>query len=259
LNQQFFKSAIIARYTFQELIRSKILWNVVVLALCLAALTLAAAEFTFGVPYRVALDLGLAFLALSGYGLSFFAGIPLIKSEEESRTIYLIISRPVKRSVFLVGKIFGVIGFLALNFSLIAASILVVINLIGGKLGYVEWAAIGLTFVEVVILLLLVVVFSLVANRAITMIFGLVILAAGHAVSETLSIKLVQDIPWLRNAVRLYDWMLPGFHRFNLKDLVLYQTELPDGYLMKTLVYAFLYGAALLLFSCWLIERKDFE
>lgn len=259
MSQQFFKCMIIARYTFQELIRSKILWNVVVLALCLASLTLAAAEFTFGVPARVALDLGLAFLALSGYGLSFFAGIPLIKSEEESRTIYLIISRPVKRSVFLIGKILGVIVFLALNFSLIAASILVVINLIGGKLGYVEWAAIGLTFVEVVILLLLVVVFSLVANRAITMIFGLVILAAGHAVSETLSIKLVQDIPWLRNAVRLYDWMLPGFHRFNLKDLVLYQTELPDGYLMKTLVYAFLYGAALLLFSCWLIERKDFE
>lgn len=259
MSQQLSKILIIARYTFQELIRSKILWNVVVLALGLAALTLAAAEFTFGVPARVALDLGLAFLALSGYGLSFFAGIPLVKSEEESRTIYLIISRPVPRFIFLVGKIVGVISFLALNFSLIAGSILLVINLIGGKLGFIEWSAIALTFVEVVILLLLVVVLSLVANRALTLIFGLVILAAGHAVSETMSIKLVQDIPWLSTAVKFYDWVLPGFHRFNLKDLVLYQTELPEGYLIKTLIYGFLYGAALLLLSCWLIERKDFE
>jgi ABC-type transport system involved in multi-copper enzyme maturation permease subunit len=256
---QVIKGLVIARYTFQELVRSKVLWNVVVIALGLAGLTLAAAEFTFGVPARVAFDLGLAFLALSGYGLSFFAGVPLIKQEEESRTIYLIISRPVKRSIFLIGKLLGVSVFLALNFSLITVSIVGVVTLTGGEMNFISWMAVLLTFLEVLLLLTLVVTLSLVANRAITLICGLVILIAGHAVAETGGLLFVKNRPWLEVLVKMYDWVLPGFHRFNLKDIVLYKTELPDSYLFQTLSYGGLYGLALLFSACWLIERKDFD
>jgi ABC-type transport system involved in multi-copper enzyme maturation permease subunit len=256
---QVIKCLVIARYTFQELIRSKVLWNVVVIALGLAGLTLAAAEFTFGVPARVAFDLGLALLALSGYGLSFFAGVPLIKQEEESRTIYLIISRPVNRSIFLIGKLLGVSVFLALNFSLITLSIISVVALTGGVMDFIGWMAVLMTFLEVLLLLTLVVTISLVANRAITLICGLVILVAGHAVAETGGILFVKNRPWLETLVKIYDWVLPGFHRFNLKDIVLYKTELPESYLLNTLGYGAIYGMALLFTACWLIERKDFD
>lgn len=253
------RALIVAKYTFRDLLRSKVLWNVAIIAVVLAGLTLAAAEFTFGVPARVGLDIGLGALAISGYGLSFFAGVPLVKLEEESRTIYLIVSRPVTRSAFLVGKVAGVVCFLALNFALITLSIYSVVKLTGGELSAVGWAAVCMTFVEAVLLLLLVVFLSLLANRALTFLFGIVLLAAGHAVAETGSLLIVQRNAWLKALIDFYDWVLPGFHRFNLKDIVLYQVELPSGYLVTTLLYGVLYGLALLLAACWLIERKDFE
>ncbi|MFP5457735.1 MAG: hypothetical protein ACLGG7_03295, partial [Bacteriovoracia bacterium] len=132
--QQLARAFIVAKYTFRDLLRSKVLWNVAIVALVLAGITLAAAEFTFGVPSRVGIDIGLGFLAVSGYGLSFFAGVPLVKLEEESRTIYLIVSRPVSRSAFLVGKVAGVVAFLALNFALITLSIVSVVWVTGGEL-----------------------------------------------------------------------------------------------------------------------------
>jgi len=67
---QLQKTYIVAKYTFREMMKSRILWNVAALGLIIAILTFVATEFTFGVPQRVALDLGLAALSISRYRLS---------------------------------------------------------------------------------------------------------------------------------------------------------------------------------------------
>ncbi len=257
--EQAGKTVVIARYTFQELVRSKFLWNVGVLGLVLAGVTLTAAEFAYGVPARIAVDLGLAFCAISGYGLAFFAGVPLVRQEEDSRTIYLIISRPVSREAFLLGKVLGVTAFLTLNFVLVTACVLLAVTASGGELPTMGWYALVANWMECVMLLATVVLISLLANRALTILGGVALLVAGHSVAETAAINFVRMRPWLHDVVTFYDWVLPGFHRFNLKDYVLYQAHPGEGYFAKLALYWSLYTMALLAMCCWLVRRKDFD
>ena len=100
------KLYVIAYYTFREILKSNILVNVAILGLGLMLVTYVAFSFTYGEASRVALDFGLGMLSLSSVGIAIFIGVGLLSKEIENRTVYMIISRPVPRYIFILGKIF---------------------------------------------------------------------------------------------------------------------------------------------------------
>jgi ABC-type transport system involved in multi-copper enzyme maturation permease subunit len=253
------KSLIIARYTFMEMLKSKMLWNVGVLGLFIAVCTYVAAEFTYGVPVRVAVDLGLGSLTLSSYMISLLIGLNLVSKETDSRTIYLIISRPVGRTSFLVGKILGLIFFLMLNIFLLSLVTISVVLSLGGEISSLLLAAMFFSMLESILLLCLVVLISLLVNQAITLIFSLIMLTAGHAIGETVNASFVLNRPWLKQILDILDLILPGFYRFNLKDFVLYQPSISSLHLLSIVLYCLFYSAALIFCSAWVLNRKNLD
>jgi ABC-type transport system involved in multi-copper enzyme maturation permease subunit len=259
MKDQVAKSLVVARYTFHELLRSKILWNVLVLGLFIALATYVATELTYGVPQRVALDLGLASLSLSSYFIAILIGIGLIKKEEESRTIYLIISRPVHRISFLIGKLFGVSLFILLNLSLLSAVMIAVVLVLGGGADTLVYTSIIFSMLESVLLLTLVVLLSLISHQAIALMGSLLLLVVGHALGETGSIALVQATPWLKKVVSFLNYTLPNFYRFNLKDYVLYQQVIPLEQIFWVISYWLFYFLVLLISASLIISKKSMD
>jgi len=259
MNQVFDKPLIIARYTFIEMLKSKMLWNVGVLGLFILVSTVVATEFTYGVPVRVAVDLGLGSLTLSSYMITILIGLNLVSKETDSRTIYLIISRPVSRTAFLVGKLLGLIGFLVLNLFLLSSLTLGIVKLFGGEVSSLIIAAIFFTMLESVLLLCLVVLVSLLANQAITLIFSLIMLIAGHAIGETANSSFVHNRPWLRPVLQVLDSVLPGFYRFNLKDHALYQQSVPLEQLLFVVAYGVAYSLALVFCASLVLNKKNLD
>ena len=256
---QLEKTFIVARYTFQEMLKSRILWNVIVLGGIIALMTFVATEFTFGVPQRVALDLGLGSLAISSYGISLLIGIGLIKKEEESRTIYLIISRPVSRISFLGGKLLGVSGFITLNLVLLALITLILVSLLGGTITPITLFAVLFSILESILLLVVVVTLSLFSNTAIALMGAVLALVAGHAISETASTLFVTSKPWLKAFVDILNFIIPAFHRFNLKDFVLYQNSIGLDQLLIVVAYWIFYVAGLFCLSSIIINKKNLD
>src|SRR4051812_38418902 len=109
------KISTVAKYTFKEILKSKILYSTLIIGLCMIVVTVVAAEFTYGVPERVALDFGLGMLSLSSLGIALFMGASLLSKEIESRTVYMVISRPIPRWCFIMGKVMGLMAVLTVN------------------------------------------------------------------------------------------------------------------------------------------------
>src|SRR5512136_1466660 len=87
----------IARNTFRENIRDKVLYNLILFALIMIVSSLALGQLTLGNEDKVIVDLGLSSISIFGMLISIFIGIGLVHKELEKRTVYVLLSKPVHR------------------------------------------------------------------------------------------------------------------------------------------------------------------
>lgn len=249
----------IAYFTFKEILKSKILVSVFFAGLGLMLVTYIATEFTYGVPERVALDFGLGMLSISSLAISLFLGVTLLSKEIDSRTVYMIISRPVPRYAFILGKLCGLLGIQFLNVLLLSIMTLTSVYLLGGELSPLIYWAIGFILLESLLLLLVVVFISLIANNILSALLSLVVLVLGHAVKETQNVSFVKNREGLNFILEVYHFVLPGFYKLNLKDFILYNTTLPTSYLLSSLFYGIAYSGFLLVLILFVFNRKNLD
>lgn len=249
----------IAFYTFKELFKSKILLNVFFVGLGLMLVTYVATEFTYGVPERVAMDFGLGMLSISSIAISLFLGVGLLSKEIESRTVYMIISRPVPRYAFIIGKILGLLGIQAINVLILSFMTILSCYLLGGEITSLLFWVILFTFLESILLLFVVVLISLLTNNILAVLFSSILLFLGHAIKDTQETLFVKNSALLSKLLDVYHFILPAFYKLNLKDFVLYKKEVAFNYLWPSAIYGVAYSIALLIFIIYFFNRKNID
>ncbi|MGH9557440.1 MAG: ABC transporter permease subunit, partial [Terriglobales bacterium] len=105
----------IAVATFREAVRDRVLYNLIFFALLLVAAALLVGQISIGIEEIVLVNLGLTAIVLFGIIIAIFIGIGLVWKEIEKKTLYTVLSRPVRRWEFIAGKFFGLAGTLVVN------------------------------------------------------------------------------------------------------------------------------------------------
>lgn len=253
------KLFLISYYTFKEIYKSKILLITLAIGVALMVVTYVATEFTYGTPEKVALDFGLGMLSFSSLGIALFLGATLLPNEINSRTVYMVISRPVSRWVFILGKILGLSAILFINVLILSVMTLICSSLLGGEVSTMTILAIIFNCLESILLLLVVVFLSLFLNTTLATVVSLFILILGHAIKETQTTSFVQAKGYLNTILEFYHMVLPGFYKLNLKDFVIYQQSLDFTYLASSFAYGTLYSLFLLTMIIFIFNRKNLD
>ncbi|MCE5186180.1 MAG: ABC transporter permease [Planctomycetaceae bacterium] len=120
----FIKLLTIAKNTFIETIRQPIYAVIIVFALILMLLAPSISMYTLDEDVKLLRELGLSTLFLAGLFIAVFAATSTITEEIESGTITTVLSKPISRSVFVVGKFFGVAGAVTMAHALLTMSFL---------------------------------------------------------------------------------------------------------------------------------------
>ena len=107
--------ATIAIHTFKESVREKVLYNLVAFALLLIGAAILFGSISVGVEQIILITLGLTSISVFGLLIAIFIGIGLVSKEIERRTIYNILSKPVSRVEFILGKYLGLLLTLFVN------------------------------------------------------------------------------------------------------------------------------------------------
>lgn len=249
----------VAKYTFKEIVQSKVLINTFLIGIGLFVLTYVAYNFTYGEPSRVALDFGMGVLSLSSVGIAIFMGVSLLYDEIENRTLYVIISRPVPRYAFLVGKIAGMISILIINIIILSLITLSLYFFIGGEFHSLILWSIFYTMIESVLVLLIVTMFSLITTKVLSVILSIILYIMGYAIDGAKLLTFVQSNPLLEKLLDAYHFILPGFYKLNLKDFLLYKQEITTSYLWMTSSYGIIYCLGLIFLSIFIFEKKNLD
>src|SRR4030095_8873263 len=107
--------ALVARAVFKESVRDRVPYGMVIFAVLLMAASYLIGQLTAGQDVKVIKDLGLAALSVFGLAIAVFIGIGLVAKEVERRSIFALLTKPVTRGQFIVGKYAGLVMTLVVN------------------------------------------------------------------------------------------------------------------------------------------------
>ena len=247
----------IAANTFREAIRDRILYLLLVFALLMMGFSQILSLLTVGGEEKIIKDMGLASISLFGVLTSIFIGVALVSKEIERRTIYTIVSKPIHRHEFLLGKYFGLVLTLLVNTSVMTAWFYLILLL----KGYADprlLLAILLIFMELLLVTAFAILFSSFSTPILSTLFSLSLYVVGHL---SWSLKLLQQrMPSAggRAVCTLFYYLLPNLEIFNVKGEVVHRLPVPATLPLWAFLYLAGYGGAVLALACLILRRRDF-
>jgi ABC-type transport system involved in multi-copper enzyme maturation permease subunit len=249
----------IARMTFRETVRDKVLYSIVAFALAMIGSSAVLVTLSVGGEGRIAKDLGLSCITLFGLFISVFIGVSLVSREIDRRTIFPLLARPVSRDAFLIGKFLGLALTLAVNLGIMACGLMALTWALEGAWTPGILLAVGFTFLELSILTAVAILFSTFSTPLLSAIYTLLVFVAGRLSADMLEFVSRFGGGSLKYlGVALY-YVLPNLSRFNLNGPVLDGLPLSGGHLVGTALYAALYAAAVLCLSMAVFQQRDFK
>jgi ABC-type transport system involved in multi-copper enzyme maturation permease subunit len=233
--------------------------GLIFLAIGLVCITYIASEFTYGATAKVSLDVGLGIMSISNLIIAIFIGSTLLSKEIEQKTLYMIISRPLSRASFLLGKILGLSSVLLLNTVILGILSVVLFVKNGGVLESLIYWALYFSFLESITVLIFAVLFSLITNTTLSVVYTVGIFIVGHALNETSKTFFLKISATTKIIVDFSYYIIPNFYRLNLKDLLLYQQSVPLNYLIFTQLYIYCYLVGLLAVVVVVFNKKNLD
>ncbi|MFW6128975.1 MAG: ABC transporter permease [Candidatus Aminicenantaceae bacterium] len=248
----------IAFNTFKEAIRDRILYVLLFFSVACIIFSRVLALLTVGDRVKVIKDVGLASISIFGVLIAILIGTGLVYKEIEKKTIYTLISKPIHRYQFLLGKFFGLALTLLIIISLMSLFFLALVFL---HTFSVEWKlllAIYFIYIELLFITAMSILFSCFSTPILSSIFSLSVYLIGH-LSWGLE-QFINKMPsgFAKCVTQFFYIFLPDLEKFNFRTEVVHNLPIPNEFFL----YSTLYGLALTLFvlalATLIFRKRDF-
>jgi ABC-type transport system involved in multi-copper enzyme maturation permease subunit len=248
----------IALHTLKEAIRDRILYLILFFAVICIGFSRLLALLTIGDRVKIIKDVGLSSLSLFGALMAILIGTGLVYKEIDKKTIYTLLSKPIHRYQFLLGKFFGLV--LTLFIMLLLMSI-IFLALIFFHTFTIEWQlliAILYIFLELCLITAVALLFSCFSTPILSSIFSLAFYLIGHTAwgLETLIVKIKSGFGKAL-AQGLYHF-LPDLENFNFRTEVVHNLPIPASIFLYSTLYGLFYTLFVLTIALLIFRKRDF-
>jgi ABC-type transport system involved in multi-copper enzyme maturation permease subunit len=251
----------IAFNTFREAVRDRVLYNLIVFALLLVGASLLVGQISIDVERIVLINLSLTAISLFGVVIAIFIGIGLVSKEIEKRTLYTVLSRPVARWQFLVGKFFGLVGTLLVNTTLMALGFFAALLYLAGRFTSADLhllTAIYFIMLQFIILTALALLFSSFSSPLLSAVMAFSMFLIGTMAEDLRGFAALAEglTRWLATAAA---YLVPNLAALNVVASVAHGQPVPGALILHNTVYALLYSAAAIAGAVLIFERRNLK
>lgn len=251
----------IARNTFREAVRDRVLYNLIAFAVLISGAAIFVGQISIDVERLVVVNLGLSAVSLFGVVIAIFVGIGLVSKEIEKRTLYTVLSRPVRRWEFIVGKFFGLAGTLVVNTFFMAIGVFGALLYVAHKFGRPDaWIFVALYFIilEFLIICSLSLLFSSFSTPLLSAVFAFALFAIGSFADDLRGFaKLTHGV--VRWFALGSAYLVPNFSALNVISSVAHQQPLGIQLIVQNTLYALCYTAMVLSSAVLIFERRNLK
>lgn len=129
----FYRVLAVALNTYRESVRARILLGLAGVAFAVAFASLVIGAFSLNNAPRVVSDLGAASISIFGIAVAVVMGSTSLYRELEQKTLFPILTRPIRRGEYLVGKYAGMLLTIAVFVAADAGLVLLICAALGGR------------------------------------------------------------------------------------------------------------------------------
>jgi ABC-type transport system involved in multi-copper enzyme maturation permease subunit len=252
---------LIASNTFREAVRDRVLYNLIAFALLMSGAAILVGQISIGIERLVVINLGLTALSLFGIVIAIFIGIGLVSKEIDRRTLYTVLSRPVRRWEFIVGKFVGLAGTLVVNTFFMAIGVF-------GALLYVSHhfqvtdrsllVAIYFIILQFLIVTALALLFSSFSSPLLSAVFAFSLFVIGTFAEDLRGFASLTTgaMRWLATGAA---YLVPNFSALNVITSVAHEQPVSGQLILYNTVYAVIYTTMVLCGAVLIFERRNLK
>jgi ABC-type transport system involved in multi-copper enzyme maturation permease subunit len=248
----------IAMNTLREAVRNRLLYTLLFFAIFMIGAGVMLSSLSYAESERILQDFGFAAIRFFSVAIAIFVGVTLIHREVDRRTVYTILSKPLSRAEFLLGKYVGLLVTIWMQMAIMVVAFIAISTMTGALLGSSHAVAFTLIAVELAIVVAVACLFSAFTTPLLASFFTGGIWAVGHLTRDLRDIGAASPSEAIQQATALFHRLMPDLESFN------YATEAAHGLVLAPsdfwlpIVYGSGYVAILLLLAIGIFERRDF-
>src|SRR5580658_857762 len=208
----------VAINTFREAVRDRVLYNLIFFALLMMGTAILVGQISIGIERMVIINLGLSAISLIGLIMAIFIGVGLVSKEIEKRTLYSLLSKPIRRWEFIAGKYVGLLVTLAVNTAFMTLGLAAALFYVGRRFEPSDLSildAIYFILLELALVTALALFFSCFSSPMLSTLYTLAIYIAGVFANELRTVGDFTRNPVLLGLARTLYYLVPNFHNFN--------------------------------------------
>ncbi len=271
----------VAKATFYEGWRRRFLNGILIFAILIIGSSWVFTYLQPGAELKMLIDVGLGSIRFFGMLIAIFLGTRLIPDEIEKRTIYTLLAKPVTRAQFLVGKYLGGLATVISNVLLMGITFYIVFALkapqfrdmsaaqpgeTGGASYSMEFMyanvakAIGLSFVELAVVMSIAVVSSVVFSWILAAIFSFFVYFVGQMSSffgHLADPSRTDTSPLARIVLGTVYRILPHFENFDIRESILKDIPVSWEHLGKVTGMGLIYLAIVLMLGYLFFNERE--
>jgi len=249
---------ILAKNVFDDARHSRVLYIAFGFAVTLILFSYFLGQVSLNQDIKVVKDLGLATISLLGVFVAIYLSVNTLFQEVKHRTIYTIISKPLRRHEVVIGKFLGMALVLLVVVALMSFVLYLVIGIQEFSFDYRLFPALFLIYIEMLIVASFGLVFSSFSSPFLSGFFTFGIFLIGRV-----SFELGQF--GARSKNELFKFFATGIQKtfdlagFNLRSEVVHGLPIYREDILFPVAYAAALILVCMLISAMAFERRDFK
>jgi ABC-type transport system involved in multi-copper enzyme maturation permease subunit len=254
----------IALNTFREAVRIRVLYGILILVIGANFMSIIVGEMSAGDRARVARDIGIAGISLFGSLTAIFLGVFLLYTEVQRRTIHAIVSKPIERWEFVVGKYLGMALVLSVLVAVFTLAMVIMLALQHVAVSSAVIKAIVLSWFEVLTVAAVAIFFSSFSTPFLSGIFALAIWVIGR-VTPDLERAAASSSALIQWTSKIALQIVPDFYLYSVSGRTVdaehasVNSEFVSwAYVGLSSAYGLAWIVGLLILACVLFHRRDF-
>jgi Cu-processing system permease protein len=252
----------IALNTFRESVRDRVLYNLILFVLILLAASVFVSDLSLDMESQFTAALGMSAMLVFGALIAIFIGVALVYKEIDKRTIYSLISKPVHRHEFIIGKYAGLCLTLLVNSAVMVLGIELALLYVNGKfvpLHAAVLAASFLVYLELALLVAVALMFSSYTTPLLATLFSFAAYVIGHFSRDLLDMAALSNSTATRVVLTAMYYLLPNLSNFGFITEASHGRIVPLRMAISATVYAIVYGGILLSAAVVIFQKRNFK